>query len=90
MNYKPIKCAALRKGNKIYIGKCHADCFIQESKGILRDAEQGFITEDNVFVSRKLALQIANYYNQIICKHSPEDELFSEDLFEDVIIKEGE
>lgn len=78
--YGPIKQAALKKNDKIYEGKNHAACFIQEPKGILCDAEQGFITVNNVFVDRVTALKIALYFNQIIHKHPPEDMLFSEDI----------
>lgn len=77
----PIKMAALRYVDKIYVGKTHAHCFIQEPKGVLRNAEQGFITKNNIFVDRKTGLEIAQYYKQINIKHPPLDELMSEDLF---------
>lgn len=85
LKYGPIDKAALRKDGKIYTGKNHAQCFIQEPKGVLRDAEQGFLTVNNIFVDRILGLKIANYFNQIKFKHPPENLLFSEDLLEDVI-----
>ena len=47
--------------------------------GVLRGAEQGFITETYTFVDRKLALKIAKHYNQIKHKHPPKDELLSEE-----------
>lgn len=75
-----IVASALKHNNKLYIGKNHAECFIQEPKGVLRGAEQGFITENNIFVGRKKALKIARHYNQIKHKHFPQNELFSEDL----------
>lgn len=78
--YGKIVASALRKGGKVYIGKTHADCFIQEPRGVLRDAEQGFVTETTKFVNRKLALKIAKHYKQIKIKHSPKDILMSEDL----------
>jgi hypothetical protein len=80
IKYGHIIASALRQDGKVYSGKCHADCFMQEDKGILRNAEQGFITYNGVFVNRKQALKIAKHYNQIKQKHSPEDELMSEDL----------
>ena len=79
-NIGKILSAALRRGSKIYMGKTHSDCFKQEPMGILRDAEQGFITETYTFVNRKTALRIAEHYKQIKHKHPPKDELFSEDL----------
>lgn len=82
MDYKPIKCAALRKNDHIYIGKRHCDCFIQEPKGYLVNAEQGFVTEDGVFVDRRLAFIIADHYGQIREKRITSDfELYSEDLY---------
>lgn len=79
--YGRIKLAALRSGSKIYTGKTHANCFCQEPKGVLRNAEQGFVTEKDKFVDRKLALKIAKHYNQIKYKHPPLYQLQSEDLF---------
>lgn len=35
------------------------------------------------FVDRQIGLYIALYYNQIVMKHGPSDELFSEDLRKD-------
>ena len=80
LKYSPIKEAALLKDGKIYTGINHAECFKQRPKGELRNAIQGFVTEDNFFVNRKEALSIAEYFNQIKFKHEPKDELLSEDL----------
>ena len=80
--YGKIKCAALKLGDKVYIGKTHAHCFAQDKKGVLRNAEQGFLTENGFFVDRKLAVKIAEYFKQIRVKHPPEDELYSEDYLE--------
>lgn len=79
-NYGRIVASALRKDTKIYRGRTHADCFIQEPKGILRNAEQGFVTDKEIFVDRKQALKIAKHYKQIKKKHPPKDILMSEDL----------
>lgn len=78
--YGRIVESALRNGYTIYTGKTHADCFIQEPRGVLRNAEQGFITARGKFVDRKIGLKIAKHYKQINHKHSPKDELMSEDL----------
>ena len=80
--YGKIVSSALRQKSKIYKGKTHADCFVQEPKGVLRLAEQGFLTERGKFVNRKTALRIAKHYKQIKTKHQPEDILFSEDLMD--------
>lgn len=40
----------------------------------------GFVTSDHYFVDRKEALKIAQEAEQIFYKHSPKDELLSEDL----------
>ena len=78
--YGKIKLAALRGNKNLYTGKTHADCFIQEPKGVLKLAEQGFITEKGIFVDRKLALKIAKHYKQIEEKHPPKNILLSEDF----------
>ena len=81
--YGRIIASALRKENKVYTGRTHADCFIQEEKGVLKNAEQGFITDSGVFVDRVQALKIAKHYKQIKYKHPPYNELLSEDLLYD-------
>lgn len=78
--YYPIMCSAVRKGTLIYIGKNHAECFIQAPKGALRNAEQGFLTKSGLFVDRVLGLEIAMHYGQVKHKHPPLDELMSEDM----------
>ena len=79
--YGRIVASAIKKGSVIYTGKRQCDCFIQRPKGELCNGKQGFITESNRFVDRKLAYKIASHYNQIINKHNPKDVLFSEDLW---------
>lgn len=83
----PIKCAALRKDNIVYTGKTHGECLLQKDKGVLRNAEQGFVTENKRFVNREMALILAEWYNQIDEKHPPMDQLLSEDLKEIDVIK---
>ena len=78
--YGRIIASALRNANKVYKGKTHADCFVQEPKGVLKCAEQGFLTDNGVFVDRKQALKIAKHYKQIKKKHPPKNILMSEDL----------
>ena len=63
--------------------KGHYAIFPMEPIGVLRNALQGFVTENGYFVDRKTGLLIAEYFNQINIKHSPIDELMSEDLKED-------
>lgn len=80
--YGKIETAALRNNHKIYRGKNHAQCFLAEPYGVLRYAEQGFITEKGVFVNRRKAYKIAKHYNQIKFKHPPLKQLLSEDLLD--------
>ena len=81
--YGRIVCAALLHKEAIYMAKeGHYAIFTMEEKGVLRNAIQGFVTENGYFVDRTLGLMIANYYNQIQEKHPPEDQLLSEDLKE--------
>ncbi len=79
--YGKIVCAALLYKNCIYMsGKGHYAIFPMESIGILRNAKQGFVTENGYFVNRGIALQIAKHFNQIDTKYLPKDVLMSEDL----------
>ncbi|MBR4693425.1 MAG: hypothetical protein IKQ06_06135 [Bacilli bacterium] len=79
--YGRVICAALKKDNNIYMSRLgHHAIFPMEEKGVLRNAIQGFVTENGFFVDRKTGLEIAEYYNQIENKHNPIDELLSEDL----------
>lgn len=79
--YGKIICAALLNDDCIYFSKKgHYAIFPMEPIGVLRNAEQGFITENGYFVDRKTGLCIAEYFNQINVKHNPKYELLSEDL----------
>ena len=79
--YGKIVCAALFYNDCIYMAhEGHHAIFPMEPMGVLRNAEQGFVTEYGFFVNRKDGLSIAKYYNQIEHKHNPLDELNSEDL----------
>lgn len=78
--YGRIVCAAMFHNNCIYMAKAHHLIFPMEPKGVLRCAEQGFVTENGYFVDRKTALYIAIYFEQIDNKYNPQDKLLSEDL----------
>ena len=79
--YGRIVSAALLHDGCIYMSrKGHYDIFPMEPIGVLKNAEQGFVTEYGYFVDRKLGLIIANYFNQIESKYPPLDRLVSEDL----------
>ncbi len=82
--YGRIVCAALFYNGCIYMSKKgHYAIFPMEPIGILRNAEQGFVTENGYFVNRELGLYIAEYFDQINIKHPPEYFLLSEDLKKD-------
>lgn len=82
--YGRVVCAALLHNDCIYMGrKGHCEIFPMEPIGVLRNAEQGFVTENGYFVDRELGLSIALYFDQINIKHNPKDMLFSEDLKKD-------
>lgn len=79
--YGKIVCAALFHNNCIYMGReGHYVIFPMEPLGVLRCAEQGFVTTNGYFVDRKVGLFLAEYYNQIEHKYNPQDRLVSEDL----------
>lgn len=79
--YGRIICAALLHDECIYMSKKgHYAIFPMEPIGVLRNAIQGFVTENGYFVDRNLGLSIAIYFNQIDIKHPPIDSLLSEDL----------
>lgn len=73
-----VKC----NDGKLYLGKRHCDCFnsmIEEDAHI--NSIQGFITNRNRFVDRYEGLEIAMRAQQVITKHTPVDQLCSEDLW---------
>ena len=79
--YGKVVCAALLHDNCMYLSRLgHYAIFPMEPMGVLRNAKQGFVTENGYFVDRKLGLLIARHYNQIEKKHAPEEDLMSEDL----------
>ena len=79
--YGRIVCAALLYNNCIYMSeKGHWTIFPMEPIGVLRKAQQGFVTENGYFVDREVGLRIAEHYQQIESKYPPKDRLVSEDL----------
>ena len=79
--YGKIVCAALLHENCIYMGReGHYVIFPMEPLGVLRCAQQGFVTEYGYFVDREVGLYIAEYFDQIEHKHNPFHRLVSEDL----------
>ena len=79
--YGKIICAALLHNNCIYMSKKgHYAIFPMEPIGVLRHAQQGFVTENGYFVDREIGLLIAEHFNQIDIKYPPIDKLVSEDL----------
>lgn len=89
---KTIICAAIRLENdKIYYGHRHNHC-IQAANDALTwgmsrktimslKKEQGFITNENKFVNREEAWNIAEAANQIIEVSGVKGTLYSEDLY---------
>lgn len=77
-----IKSAAIKTSDGFIItGKNHSECFKEAiDKHPTRGAVQGFITDMNWFVDRRVALDIANHAGQIKHKHPPLNILLSEDL----------
>ena len=77
-----IRYAAIRIETRTFTGKNHSECLAK----IKKEAKQGFLADSyfgSRFVDRKEALQIAEKAGQIINKHSPKNQLLSEDLSED-------
>lgn len=63
-----ITRAAIRYKDKIFTGFDHGECFKQTEKENITDTEnleQGFITDENEFVDRNTALDIAYKAGQI-------------------------
>ena len=79
--YGKVVCAALLHNNCIYTSYLgHYAIFPMEPIGVLRNAKQGFVTENGFFVDRILGLEIAKHYDQIEYKYPPLESLNSEDL----------
>ncbi|MBX4190100.1 hypothetical protein KW791_02285 [Candidatus Parcubacteria bacterium] len=76
-----IKLAAILCNGKIYTGKRHNLIIreIVEKTQAPAKGEQGFVTEEDRFVSRSEAAKIAFAAGQII---TPKDILYSEDVIE--------
>ena len=79
--YGRVVCAALLHNDCIYTSSLgHYAIFPMEPIGILRNAKQGFVTENGFFVDRVLGLEIAKHFDQINYKYPPLESLNSEDL----------
>lgn len=85
MTCEHIRMAAIKIDNiynNIVTGKHHGECLAALKKA----TTQGFMADSYSgmrFVDRKEALEIAKAFGQKINKHSPKDELLSEDLKDD-------
>lgn len=79
-----VKSAAVRTAKGVVVtGLNHADCLRQLPMQRDRVHEvQGFVTQDDTFVSRRDAYEIAERFNQLIATPSRPDLriLFSEDI----------
>jgi hypothetical protein len=88
-----IYYSAIKKENKIYVGKRHHDCFAKMVRcgvdNVNIDSVQGFITDKGKFVERNEAYKIAKSCGQYKreqlcskdCSPSTLKILFSEDLW---------
>ena len=80
-----IKCVAIKTKTKIYsLPKPNRHCdvirlIIKEERNYDHDSIQGFLTNDDEFVDRKKALEIAFESGQIT--KSISSQLYSEDLW---------
>lgn len=81
---KKIIAAAIHRDNKIISAKRHADCIriaVEQNWEIpIRQEEQGFIDNDNIFYNRIDAIKIAKEAKQI-SKSFNKSFLLSEDLW---------
>ena len=81
----PIKHAAIKINNIVYVGHRHHDCFrVIHECGVnhkITDKISGFVDENGQFWNRKEALEIANHFGQVKKKHHPLYELLSEDIY---------
>ena len=81
-----IKQAAVKKGNKMWVGKRHSDCFYSMmASGVKPGGKpkevQGFVTDENRFVDRAEAYVIAVACGQIKDRPGTTKILVSEDLY---------
>lgn len=76
-----IKAAAVKIDDKIYVGKCHADCLVGRSSAEIDKAAFGFMTSDEIFVGREKAGEIAVNAGQITHRSDNAPVLISEELW---------
>ena len=77
-----IKSPAIMKKGIIYLGKNHAEIIKKHKVG--HNSIQGFITNGDIFVDRKLALKIAMKADQLNLETVRGEILMTEDLKEAV------
>lgn len=80
---KILYAAIKLKTGQIFVGKRHNDCtFLAYRSGFETpiDCVQGFMTDENEFVDRKEAQEIAIKAGQVSSEHKGTD-LYSEDLY---------
>jgi hypothetical protein len=79
-----ILCSAVKHEGMIFCGKRHHDAIkvaVETTNVMPVKGEQGFLTSENNFVSRKEAAKIAIAAGQIKELRFSNTELFSEDLY---------
>lgn len=86
MTDKRIVSSAIRFGTLVTSlasgrGRHHEIIFRHHSTAVLPEHEQGFLTNEGMFVGRKEALKIAMAAKQVKKKTGNPSELFSEDLW---------
>lgn len=83
-----------KKYDDIYLGLRHTDCFAAMKRRrdlltkddrirvrMLQNSIQGFLTTNNRFVGREMAMHLAKYHGQVEFNHGNKNELYSEDLY---------
>jgi hypothetical protein len=77
-----IASAAIMQDGTIFTGRNHAEIIAQIYSITRRrvDGAQGFVTDCGAFCDREMALEIALAAGQVVKKHGPQTELYSEDL----------
>lgn len=89
LNKRKVICAACRKDGIVLAGARHFDAVMisqanatePKPKGYYTDAEQGFIDQFGVFMTREDAWIVAEKQNQICMNPTIPGTLFSEDLY---------
>lgn len=69
------------KSGEILVGRNNHSEILILYPDKFKNAEQGFLTSEDRFVDRKVALKIATKWSQIKNKTGCKDELYSEDMW---------